>query len=500
MVELRIVFMLFVSVFYAQNKQIELAPFFQDGMVVQQNKPIVIWGTASKNQKIHVDFDGVGKDAVADIRGEWSVVYKPQRASFKAKELKVNDLVVKNILIGELWLFSGQSNLVMDVQWDGGVKDKMISSSMSHIRFLNFAYPLEYGTKRDGAFSDEALARSNEKDYFDVQWQVLSDTNISKQSAAGYYFAKELYEKLNVPVGVILTAVGGASLSSWLPKEVLLKDSIAKTFYEGDWLKNKNAGGNVVRMKRAFINVLEKGKPYIIGKTPYRFMCEPDFLFSAAMYKIEFVSLAGVVWYQGESDAGNKKRIKRYEDMLPSLFSSWRSYFRDKKLPFVVMQLPRYNKKSWSDMRIAQATAVSKSKNVSLVPIIDTGDIKDIHPHDKNIVGQRLGYKVLNDVYHVEMKNFIEIKKMVKKKNKLKITFRNYGKEILLKESSKSGFEVVNDENRILCSLVKTGKNTVEVVLPSSEVEVLHYLYEAFPEPILFSSDSIPLPPSILRF
>lgn len=485
--------MLFVSVFYAQNKQVELAPFFQDGMVLQQNEPIVVWGTSISKDEIEVVFDGDRKKVSPDSDGNWKVVFDAERASFDVKEIKVNDVVVvKDVLIGELWLLAGQSNLVMRVEECGSDYPKVSEKASKYIRFFNFKYITNIGKS---AYSKEDLARSNEKDYFISTWDRVSDKNIGKQSAFGWYFGEQIFNQINVPVGIIASAVGGAAINNWIPRESMEVNPLTKSYYESDWLTQNNViKAHRSRAKKALSTGMTFDKPYIIGKTPYRFMCEPDFLFSASMWKIKYANLRGVVWYQGEADATSNSNMERYKKLLPMLVDGWRNYFEDDDLPFLIMQLPRFKKKQWATMRLIQAEAAKSIKNTYIATNIDTGELKDIHPKDKHLAGRKGAYKALEVVYEKPLKHFIEVDSYEKKKNKIVIRFKGLVKGLEYKQEVNSGFVAgVNDKKLSPCDVSVNGDELI-VSIPTG-AKTLKYLYEAFPIPTVFNSDGIPLAP-----
>lgn len=376
---------------------ISLSPYFQSNMVLQQGKPITIWGTASVGEKIRAVFDGETVFCTADNKGEWSLTFKARKASFNSKQLQVGDTVLHNILIGEVWICSGQSNMAMKTSACDKETYDIKKGEYANIRLL--AYSGIRIVANEG-YTEKELLRCNVNDYFRYTWEVASNDRFQDFSAVATHFGIQLHEKAEVPLGLICCAVGGSAINNWIPEDILKHHPVTRSLYESDWLSNEDVYVNHrKRCQNAFKKVLPENKAFIPGQLSYRFIAEPGFAYEASWGKLGRLGVRGVLWYQGESDAYSDRSVMGYEVLFKMLVDSWRLNFDDPDLPFVVIQLPRFNSPYWPKMRNLQEKLCRQMPNVHLVGTRDLGDEKEIHYKGKKVVGERAASIVLNKVY-----------------------------------------------------------------------------------------------------
>lgn len=372
--------------------EVEVAPYFGSHMVVQRDKPVVVWGTANPGEAVDVEFGGDTKVTAANSDGEWAVKFQPRAASFEPIELRVGTVRFDNILVGDVWLNSGQSNM----EWPAIRTDDFDSAAVEEDQRVRLLHMQNVRAQAPEGYTDDELERLNNRDFFRGQWEVSGPETVPSFSAVAWAMGERLAVELDVPIGLVQVAVGGSAINSWLPADVLRAHPHTSHLYESDWLSNNQVFINHRKAARAsFQHVLTPGEPYIPGEMPYRFSREPAFLFEAGVLPLGHAAFKGVTWYQGEADSFAYAPIRKYRDLLPLLIKSWREHFDDPSLPFIVVQLPGFRNEGWPLFRQMQKEVAETISSTAMVVTIDLGDENDIHPRIKRPVGERLAWEAL---------------------------------------------------------------------------------------------------------
>lgn len=481
------------------NETVKVAPIFQSHMVLQQNQPITIWGTATNNKRIEVELGGKIKYVTANKVGEWSVIFESRKASFTPVNMRVDKQHFTGILIGEVWICTGQSNMAFPLK-NSDFPDLKMKYINPNLRLLRMDYIR--GTAKDG-YDKAELDRCNVKDFFKGKWEESGTKTAADFSAAAWIMGNRLQTTLKVPIGLIEIAVGGSAINNWLPPTILKKLPLTANLYKTDWLENDDVFINHRnRAKDAFKNILKEDEPFIPGKMPYRWMCEPGFLFEAGIMPLKDFGIKGVVWYQGESDAYADQPAQDYEVLFEQLIVSWRKFFKMDSLPFVFVQLPGYKATYWPILREKQRLVDVKIPNTSMVVSIDLGLEDNVHPPDKTPIGDRLSRLVLKNIYKREkIEGFPSLKKIDLKNNgNLVLHFNDCEKGWQLTESKIPGFEIM-DKNGIYHSASAEVTKTQNIIL-KSDVDspiCVRYGWSPFPTPklILFNKARLPLGPFV---
>lgn len=497
LIKYQLLLLLVSIIFIPENAKSEVRPakIFQSDMVLQQQMPIRIWGTADPNEKVEVWLGKEKKEVSANAQGKWTVVFSARKASFTPIELKINTQVFTNILIGELWLCAGQSNMAFPVG-KSDIPEKTGLTENPSFRYLKMIPPR--GVAKEG-YNEEELSRCNARDFFQGRWVSCTAKSIPLNSAVGWLFGQNLSENLQVPVGVIEIAVGGSAMNNWIPSDVLKNYAPTAGLFNTDWLNNPEVfPPHRKRAAEALQTVLKKDEPFIPGKMPYRWMCEPGFLFEAGIEQLNSFSMRGIVWYQGESDAYNQNAALQFYPMLSLLIDNWRISLNRDKMPFVIVQLPAFGVNAWPSAREAQREIAASKQNISLVTTLDLGEKDNIHPTDKDAIGKRVARMVLKDVYKKKIQGFPEVKKIVQEKDKLVISFYNCNDGWRSTKGIIRGFEVAGKDSVFSPVPASLGENnTIQVNINQQAVNFLRYAWEAFPTPALqlFNQDGLPLGP-----
>lgn len=481
---------------------VKLAPVFGSHMVLQQNEPIYIWGEAVPETKIHAQLGAEKKETITDKQGKWQVVFSSRKASFEPLFLTVNNLRLDDILIGEVWICSGQSNMQFPLKNANTYQSVLNQLSNNHLRLYNQSTIRKVAKE---GYTPEELARCNPKDFFQGEWESSTIESASKASAVAWLYGEGLNQKLNVPVGIIQVAVGGSAMNNWIPTEALKTNPLTSSLFEKDWLSNEEVkAAHRDRAREAFQHVLKPGEPFIPGQFPYRWMCEPGFLFEAGIAPLKQLSFRGLLWYQGESDTDNSKMVASAKELFPLMVNQWRKYLSMGDFPFIYIQLPRYNNEYWPAFREIQRQALTQLKNTDMVVTIDLGEENNIHPKDKRPVGERAVRLALKDVYGFKnLLGFPKLKKWNLKGQEIILRFRGSGKGFLPVEGKIGGFEVAGQDG-VFHPVDAKISGTDSIVLNSTveDPKKLRYAWASFPKPPLnlFNRDKLPLGPFWINF
>ncbi len=421
--------------------QVTLPKILGHNMVLQQEKKVPVWGTASPGEKISVAFAGQNKTTVADNAGKWSVKLSSMKASFTPREMTIkgtNTIVLKNILVGEVWFCSGQSNMEYAMRkyskYDTAVKgyrppeDDLNTANNPNIRiFLDRRKYMDPSPEHLG-------------------WDSAMGRPLVDFSAVGYYFAKDLYAKLHVPIGMISAAVPGSRIEPWIQASKMEVAPVLKNGKTLDKLSSDDGGS---------------------GKF-YDTMIQPLIPFA----------LKGILWYQGESNCFLNENI-RYAYKFKTLIESWRTDWNDKKMPFYFVQIAPYNYSASKDRPLsnenlpefweAQRLALHL-KNTNTIAITDLVDsIADLHPGYKWEVGRRLSLVAANKAYG--QKNVVcsgpVYQKMKIVGNTIEVTFSNVGSGLASRNGKPlTWFSIAGADGKFVPAKAEIVGNKVIVTAP----------------------------------
>lgn len=319
-----------------------LAPVFQDAMVLQRGVPVPVWGTADAGTPVTVTMADQRKGTKADDKGKWSVTLDPMKADDSPRDLKVvagdNTLVVRDVLVGEVWIAAGQSNMEWPLANEVHAKAELPTADHPNLRLLNLSYAGQnYFAK---PFGRDVLKRLTPDELYEGTWQPCSPKSAKDFSAVGYYFGKELHQSLKVPVGVIHLAVGGSPAEAWVRREALAGDKELAPLLKGDWLENDHLDGWCRQRGRenlavALNETVESPKDEPGPNHPFK----PGFLWDAGIARLTPFPIRGVIWYQGESNSLELRRVQQHDRLLPLLVADWRKRWGVGEFPFLYCQL-----------------------------------------------------------------------------------------------------------------------------------------------------------------
>lgn len=364
---------------------LSLPDVYADRMVLQRYKPLQITGTANAGDKVTVNLGTNTRSAITDTRGKWQVVLPPMKEA-TGLEMKVftarDTLTFKDVAVGEVWIASGQSNMRFQLQNCSTYDIDKDQLDDSLLRLYNMA-PIAFTGNVE--WTEEQKALTDSLKYFrQARWMPSRENSAGNFSAVAWYFGKMMRDSLRVPVGIIANAVGGAPTEAWIDIETL-EHAMPEILV--DWRGNDYVQPWV--QQRADLNT---GSVKNRHRHPY----EPSYLFASGIRQLGTFPAAGVIWYQGESNAHN---IEVHEALFTALVDSWRAHWHDPQMPFLFVQLSSLDRPSWPKFRDSQRLLSHRIPGVAMAVCSDVGDSLDVHPTNKKPVGQRLGRQALNRVY-----------------------------------------------------------------------------------------------------
>ena len=366
---------------------LQLPEIYSDNMVLQHGQSLPLQGIANAGTKITVTIGSQQLNTTADSNGKWQVTLAPLAAK-ETYTLQITagkeKRVFKNVVAGEVWLCSGQSNMEFEMfQASTGERD-IPQAENPNIRL--FDMEARWRTDNANAWELSALDSINHLQYYKpAQWEVCSPKTVRAFSAVAYYFGRRLQKELNMPIGLICNAVGGSPTEAWIDRHTLEYDfpRILNNWRENDFIMDwvrQRAGENIAK-------ATDK-----LQRHPY----EPAYLFEAGILPLAQYPIKGVIWYQGESNAHNKEV---HSKLFPLLVKSWRTEFGNSQLPFYYVQLSSINRPSWGWFRESQRRLMKVVPHSGMAVSYDYGHPTDVHPKNKQPIGERLAQWALADTY-----------------------------------------------------------------------------------------------------
>ena len=358
-----------------------------DNMVLQQGTNVRIWGWANPGEVITIKPDwpnAKSQKTTADNIGNWSLKINTPTAGgpYSMSVQGKNKINISNILIGEVWVCSGQSNMGMKLK--GGSGDQYVIDSEKDIASSE--------NKMIRLFTVKCKYADAPKQDVEGQWVLCEPETAKEFSAVGYHFGREVNRQINQPVGMIHSSWGGTKIEAWIRKDYMQQDDELRDVFP--WHDTKLAKWKDTCAAAEAENKDKPEMPYDIR--PCNF---PSVLYNAMIAPITPMTVQGTIWYQGESNSG---RDRQYRKLFPTMINNWRCDFNNYNMPFYFVQLAAFHNARFIGIRDAQLRT-SRMNNTGMAVIIDVSDIYRIHPPDKKNVGKRLAYWALAKDYGKEI-------------------------------------------------------------------------------------------------
>ncbi|MFZ9862821.1 MAG: sialate O-acetylesterase [Gemmataceae bacterium] len=490
--------LLFASLARLQAAELKLATIFSDHMVLQREKPVAVWGWADAGEAVTVAFDGQTKTATANADGKWFLKLDALKKSSDPRVLTVSGkdrrkVEIKDVLVGEVWLGSGQSNMAMGVGSAANFAAEKEAANLPLVRY--------YSESSDPAEKPQPEGKGS--------WQACTPANVGRFSATLYFFGREIHRELDVPIGLICAAVGATHIESWVSAEVQRSDPETQAEYNAQlkgWhnIDEARLKADYPKKLAAWQTAVEQGKATIKDKpwspevtiNHIRRKGPPSGLYNGKIFNLAPFTMRGVLWYQGESNTGNPGL---YHRQLSQLVTSWRALWQD-ELPFGWVQLPGFTApgEGWPRMREAMLKTLALPKT-GMAITIDLGDAKDIHPKNKQDVGKRLAFWALGTLYGKKVPAISGPlpNESTIKGNTITVSFNHASGGLKsLKGGTLAGFLIAGADQQWKPAEAKIVGETI--VLSSQEITqpvAVRYAWKDWPEYSLANSAGLPASP-----
>ncbi len=489
---------------------LECSALFADHMVLQREKPVAVWGWADAGETITVEFNGQKKKTKANADGKWILKLDAMSANATSQRFLVtgsnpsNDktkprlLEFQDVLVGEVWLGSGQSNMERHVYQCLNFDAEKAAGNYPLIRHFG------EGSKTSDAPQDKATGK----------WNICTPETVGDFSAALYFMGREIQQNLNVPIGLIASSVGGTSITFWISEEAQSADPDVKANYDNSkksydaWLaKYDPVKSKEIYNAKVAAWQIEADKAKVEGKPEPAKPRDTDLskkrggppagLFNGKIAPLVPYTLRGIIWYQGEADAHDPK-VQIYTKQLTALIKDWRKLWGE-ELPFAWAQLPNYAKgdaDGWPLMREAMLNTLKVPKT-GMVISIDIGEAEDIHPKNKQEIGRRFALWALGDVYGLKVPetsgplpagNEIQGSKII-------LSF-THADGLKAREGKLLGFTIAGADKKFVPADAEIVNGKVVVSASAVPVPVAaRYAWDANPECNLINDEGLPASP-----
>ncbi len=421
---------------------------FSDHMVLQRDIPVPVWGTADPGETVTVLFHGQTRSTTAGPDGKWRVRLEKLKAGgpFEMEIRGKNSIVLHDVLVGEVWLAAGQSNMVFTVskkaQFFAGMLDEdkeIAAANYPEIRMFT-QRPVKAYTQQDEAIG---------------QWQVCSPETVGAFSAVGYLFARDIQQSLHVPVGILTVAFGASTAESWLPREALAADPQLKPMLDRfDALEEFfKTHPHVMTAEAPPAPQTINARPGVEGlmRDPAEDHHQPTVLFNGMLHPVIPYAIRGSIWYQGESIVGGKQGVEHYPHVMETLVNTWRALWGEGDFPFYAVQLPGLKNVSNNPMVREQQAKILSLPNAGLAVAIDVGDPDNVHPKNKEPVGERLALIALAKTYGEKVEYSGPVYHSMKiEGDSIRIRFTHANGGLVAKDGPLKWFEIAGPDQKFV--------------------------------------------------
>jgi sialate O-acetylesterase len=488
----RIIFFIFLFPLSVQA-QLQLAKIFSDNMLLQRERPIHVWGKGVPGKNVGVGF--ADEVVIINVKPDstWSVELSPQKANSIPQSLFVESagkkIALKNILIGDIWLCIGQSNMEWPVMREIHFKEEKENSDQPLLRFYNPTYAGKniFGT----AFPDSVVQLLTKDIFFNGQWQRCDSNTFKTMSAVAYYFGTKVTGMIKVPIGLINLSIGGAPLETFISEDALKNSEQFSSKLKGDWLDNGALAVWVRERGRQNVGTVSNVEADEYGKNHgYK----PGFAYECGINPILSMPIKGILCYQGESNAQEMERVNEYAALSALMIADYRDKWRQPQLPFYFVQLSsidtiKYKGHLWPQFRNEQREMLQEIPFSGMAVCSDIGLKDDVHPTNKKDVGERLARLALNKTYKQDIIPSGPLPLYAKYENgKLIIYFEDIAKGLKTSAGGRLRGFSVDGKNEIKAAI---GRSRI-VIRMNSKPTYIFYGWKPFSDGNLVNSENLP--------
>ncbi|MDA3923446.1 MAG: sialate O-acetylesterase [Kiritimatiellae bacterium] len=456
--------------------ELKLPSVFSNGMVLQRDQAVAVWGWDDPGKSVTVSFADQKQTVKAGEDGKFTVMLKDLKASKEPRILSVvNDAgekkEIQGVLVGEVWLCSGQSNMSMSVSRSNDFDKEKAAANYPLIRM----------------FLTSSVTSLKPENTCPGMWKVCTPENVGSFSAAAYFFGRRLHKELDVPVGLIRTSWGGTRIEAWTPMAALkpykfvmdykiTADKSAKTFDPAVAEKKYQMQKKAWQMKVKAAKAAGKKAPRAPRKSihPHKSQHYPANLYNAMINPFVPYGIRGAIWYQGESNAGSYEKAILYREMMETMVSEWRRVWKS-EFPFYAVQLVDFRKAQvnpvedspWAFIRESFLKCHQEMKGFGIAVGIDVGNATDIHPKNKQAIGYRLAQQALARTYGKKIVAGSPLYTGMKKDgSKIVLSFDDAGSGLEAKGGALKTFAIAGADKKFVVAEAKVVGKTVVVSSP----------------------------------
>ena len=492
------------GIFSARMLAVKPNSLFTDNAVFQRGVEVPVWGTGDNDEKVSLEFNGQKLETTVKD-GKWMLKLKPMKENSTPQNMAIsgkNTVTVKNILVGEVWLCSGQSNMAFPLRATKAlgnypkIKD-VLRDAQNYPLIRQFKVPLIKNTDIPAKVNDTK-----------GKWSVCDSLTSRDFSAVAYFMAVDLFKKLNIPIGIVNSSYGGTAIENWMSKETLdaipaEKAAIMSRFEKemADFPKKMAEYQNNLSLLQdkfktdSTLAVLQKKE---LPKKPSAPMSPaerggPTGLWNTMIYPLIPYAFKGVAWYQGEANAS---RGIQYRALLPAMIQNWRTEWKSGDFPFVIVQIPGWKNHS-PELKEAQFLTAQKVPNTALAVTYDCDDTLDVHPGNKQPVGERMALAARGIAYCEKIEYSGPVYKSMKVDgNKVILSFSHIGTGLVEKNGALKDFTIAGSDKKFVPAKAEILGNTVVVSAESvTNPEAVRAGWRLCPQMNLYNKENLPASP-----
>jgi sialate O-acetylesterase len=482
----------FVSILASANAEVRLPAIFADHMVIQRGVPVHVWGLAKPGEEVRLAFRDVSRAVTADRLGRWEV-YFPAGAKggpFVLQVAGANQLSFSDILVGDLWVASGQSNMEFHTADVSNAQQVLAEANLPNVRLFQVK-------KTSSQFAEADVSART--------WTPATGESVAAFTAVGFLFAREISSEQQAPVGIIEADWGGTTAEAWTSLGALGADSSLMPVF-GAFAKLAEAENTFKMEKQSEDDQIAEAKAN--GKPPPQFPFNmwdvdlrswiPSGLYNGMIAPLTPFPIRGVIWYQGESNA-NAERAPTYNRLFETLIRDWRSRWQVGDFPFLFVQLANFKTgpdSKWPDLREAQRRTL-ELKNTGMAVTIDIGNPDDIHPKDKQDVAHRLALAARFIAYGESLEYSGPVVHLVSVDgSSLRVSFTHSGGLAAKGAQQLTGFEIAGADHKFLPATATIDQDSVLLSNPAIASPLYaRYGWDSSPECNLYNEAGLPASP-----
>ena len=494
---LLIIMLLGLSPAYSALCDVTLPGIFGDNMVLQRDMEVPVWGKADPGETVAVDVNGIKAETTAGNDGKWMVKLAKMKAGgpYEIKIAGNNTITFTNVMIGEVWVCSGQSNMEMSIKQIKNIDKHVTTANYPNIRLFTV---------------DRVTKHTPQEDFSGTMpsWVLCNPETVLSFSAVAFFFGRDIHRVLDVPVGLICSSWGGSVAEAWTSREVLDADPVLKPILEtwNTYIRTyPEAKKRYDKDHAGWQKTVDSGKTDAERPLPPPGPDSRDYpsgLYNAMISPMIPYGIAGVIWYQGESNA---KRAWQYRTLFPAMIRDWRRAWKQGDFPFIYVQIanwetkthPNFKQNTWPELREAQLMTLSEP-NTAMAVTIDIGEAYNVHPNNKIDVGRRLALGALKVAYGREFAYSGPIYRSMKiVDNTVRVQFYNIFYSLAAKDGKPlEGFTIAGSDRKFYkANAVRDGDEVVVSCFEVPNPVAVRYGWEDNPVCTLFNTEWLPATP-----